>query len=254
MYGAAAEIAMGYDPSTAGALAAASARGLAAARRTVTQSQHAALIGQTVHGDIGRIVARQWILPAVQRRGRARMAMLGSGLGLWALSTAWELAAAPSAPALEYSIHAEIDERAADAHRALWAALGATPTNVGPAHTQEAVALVQAAAADVVLVSLCCSPFSPANRRRSEASVEDALREMAGALRAAVAGQPAAIVFENSGALATTAGEEIRRRIEVLLTAAASYDWQWAMTCPSMHAGVAVHRERVFFAGIRRHD
>ena len=248
--GRACEMIMGYDARDAGeSMSGASGRGLTAARSSVTPSQWAALLGQAVHGGVGRLVAGRWVRSAVARRGSARVVTLGSGAGLWALSTAWELAGDPRLPPMSYVAYAELDERASRAHRALWSALSMQPTNLGPAHTQATVDSMPAA--DVVLASLCCSPFSPANRHRTEEAIGEALGEMSGALRAAVAGRPAIMIFENSGWVATAEGQDVRRRMGRILSAASEYSWTWALVSPCTHAGFPVHRERIFMVGRR---
>ena len=70
-----------------------------------------------------------------------------------------------------------------------WAVLGQNPARLGMAHTQATVDAMPLH--DLCLISLGCSPFSPANRSPVEGAVDDHMRELAGTMRAAVRGEPA---------------------------------------------------------------
>ena len=81
--------------------------------------------------------------------------------------------------------------------------------------------------------------------------MDDHMRELAGTIRAAVRGEPAVIVVENSGALSQPTAYEWRQRMLLVLTAAAEYAWVWAEVCPLKHAGFPVGRSRTLFRGER---
>ena len=227
---------------------------LQAAAHRASDAQWRALMGQAVHGATARVATEAWISPALARSGResARMVALGAGAGIWAMAVWSQLqqaATAAGSPCPSYLAYAEAQGTADEAHRAGWAVLGQDPARLGMAHTQATVDAMPLH--DLCLVSLGCSPFSPANRSPVEDAVDDHMRELAGTMRAAVRGEPAVIVVENSGALSQPAACEWRQRMLLVLTAAVEYAWVWAEVCPLKHAGFPVGRSRTLFRGER---
>lgn len=216
---------------------------LLAARRVVSASKLRGLWGQSVHGASALLVADYLSSSAagVELSSLCTVGAIGSGINTLLAALAPRLA-----PALSYRWYVDACDDASVAHDAFWAVLGQRPTRWRWAEDHAADATCPAV--DLELITLRCSPYSPANRS-FPAGCWAALAELVAVMRGVASRRPRVIIYENTQGLWRDAAW--RRRVESVLSSCSSYRWVAISTSPHLHSASPVRRPRVFYVGVR---
>ena len=180
---------------------------------------------------------------------RRKLALIGSGAGLWALPYRQLY----SESTIEYIC--EPHRIMQEACTALFHTQEPAPAIFGWAHEERT--FQHAPAVHDMAVSIACAPFSEANRTYP-AGVPGALAQLAGVVRLVRATRPWRIVIEQTGSLMKGSRLEARAAYENILRQLVEHGYRvrrWR-ACPARDFYGIVQRNRVFYLIARcdRHD
>lgn len=202
--------------------------------------------GATTHyGSICKVWERaaarlgRW-LRETAAQGRPRVGAVCAGLGITALQLMRAMGGSATLVFL-----AEKEEGIREAALRLVQQFGHQPRAFALAESAEMAAVDLRADAEVV--TLDCSPFSPAG---DGTKVQGALQLLEAVMIGVASRRPKVVIYESTAGLWRY--DEWRRAAERSLQSCQAYEWEALRVNPAAHLGLGVSRDRVFYVGILR--